>query len=285
MNIFNYIKKVNETIKYYIEILYAKRRYKKTFKKTLLYKAPKTFNEKIQWLKVFEKNKEIIDLTDKYKVRNYVKEKVGKKFLNELIKIYDFPSDIDFKVLPKKFALKLNHGSGWNIICDDKDKISISESIRKLHDWFHYNYYKCGYEWNYQGIVPKILLESFIESPDGKDLIDYKIFCFNGNPKYIQIDVDRFSNHTRCFYNEKWSKQNFTVHYPLYKGKVSKPINFDKMLYIANKLSNGLKFVRVDLYNVNGRIIFGEMTFYPGNGFEKFYPNKYDNILGNYLSL
>lgn len=260
---------------------YAKRRYFDTFHKELDFSNPQTLNEKIQWFKLNRKREIITKLSDKLEVRDYVAKHFDRNILNEIYGIYDSPDEIDFNKLPNQFVIKTNHGSGWNIICRDKTKLNIDDTRRKLKLWLSQDYSTKGREWNYHDIKARILIEKFL----GFNTRDYKFFCFDGKPKYIQVDFERFTNHKRSIYDINWEKQKFGIYYPLSNKKVKKPANLKKMIKVAEKLSADFRFVRVDLYSVRNRVVFGEMTFYPGNGFETFMPSKYDLKLGKLLPI
>jgi len=153
--------------------------------------------------------------------------------------------------------------------------------LQTLKDWLAQNYYDLGREWVYKDIPPKIICEKHL----GLELIDYKIFYFNGEPQIIQLDIDRYSNHSRSIYDTDWNLQPFSLLYPNYKSIIQRPDNLDEMLYVGRKLSKDIPFVRVDLYSIHGTIVFGEMTFFPGNGFEKFSPEEYDYEIGTLLDI
>lgn len=247
---------------------------------------PKTFNEKLQWLKLNNENPLITKCADKYLVREYIKEKIGEEYLIPLLGVYNTPDEIDFDKLPNQFVMKVNWGSGQNIIVKDKSILDIKDANKKLTEWIkkNSNHYYFSFEWSYKNIKPKIIIEKYIEEMSGS-LLDYKFFCFNGIPTYVQIDVDRFTNHKRCFYDMNFIKQNFTTYYPLYTGNIDKPENFEAMIEFSKILSKNFPFARIDFYNLNGNIKFGEITFYHGNGMEPFTPAEWDYKLGDMLKL
>lgn len=246
-------------------------------------KNPKTFNEKTLWLKLNVRDSLGSIIADKYAVREWVKQRVGPDVLIPLLGVYQNTDDIDFDALPDQFVLKSNHGSGMVLVCREKAKLDKNYSLKKLRNWLKINYFSRSGEWQYKGIKPLILAEELL-SPDGP-LEDYKFFCFNGAPKYVQVDFDRFTNHTRTFYNLNWENQKFTTFYPLADKDVPKPGALPKMIEIAEKLSAPFHFVRVDLYYVNKKIYFGELTLHHGGGYEPFFPARFDRILGDELSL
>lgn len=260
--------------------------YKKIMHKTLNLNNPQTFNEKIQWLKLYDSTPIKTKLADKYLVRDWVKEKIGEKYLIPLLGVYDKFEEIDFDKLPNQFVIKCNHGSGWNIIVKDKSKLNLAETKEKLDKWLKTNFaFKYGYELHYRDIKPKIIIEKYV-SNDGKNLYDYKFWCFNGNVKYMQFRND-FSEHLEmCFYDLHWEKQPFYYDHPLYKPDLPKPDNFSEMVNIAQKLCKGFAFVCVDLYRLNdGSIKFGEMTFTRSSGTGKWCDEKYNYKLGQLIKL
>jgi hypothetical protein len=253
--------------------------------KSLNLTDPKTFNEKIIWLKLNYRSPHAQVLADKVAVKSYVSKKLAGVSLMPTLGVYSNAQDIDYDKLPNSFVMKVNHGSGWNILCKDKSKIKTFEINDKLNQWLGINYYDIGKEYQYHAIEPKILCETYMENEDGSPLVDYKIFCFSGEPKYIQVDLDRFGSHRRNYYNIEWEMIPFTTLYPLGNKQIEKPKLLSDMLAIARELANGHPFARVDLYEINNAIYFGEFTFHPGGGFEPFIPQRYDLILGDLLNL
>ncbi len=248
---------------------------------------PKKFNEKIIWLKLHFHVPLLTQLADKFAVRAYVSEKIGDVYLNELYNVYYSVDAIDFDQLPNQFVLKGVHGSSLNIIVKDKSKLDIKKAKKTMRKWMkHCQYKKVGLEWAYKNIEPKIIAEKYLEEEDREVLLDYKFFCFNGKPKFVQIDLERGIEDYRCFYDLDWKKLPFsTVKNTFFEGEVEKPSNFDEMIKLAYNLSENLPFSRVDFYSIKGRTIFGEITFYPADGKKNFVPDKYNEIIGDYLKL
>ena len=245
---------------------------------------PRTFNEKIQWLKVFHRDPLFPKLADKYSVRETVEERVGSWILNELYQVCDDPRDIDWHGLPNSFVLKATHGSGMNVLVRDKSTIDISAVTEQLRNWLKTDYSRFGREWVYRDTSRRIIAEAYLVDANGAVPKDYKVFCFKGLPRYIQVDVDRFTNHTRAFYDLEWNQQPFTTLYPIASGSVSPPEHLRAMLAAAEKLAKGIPFVRIDFYALP-RLVFGEMTFFPGNGTEPFDPPVWDATLGQMITL
>lgn len=210
---------------------------------------------------------------DKVTVRDYIAQKIGEEYLVPSLGVYSDPDEIDFYALPDRFVLKVNWGSGQNIICKDKSTLNIEDAKNKLKQWMqpHSNIYYLSLEWGYKNIQPKILCEQYIEQLDN-NLLDYKFICFNGQPQFVWIDTDRFVDHKRIFYDLEWKRQSFGLGYPIDNRDYSKPENFDKMITFAKVLSDAFPQARVDFYNMNGKIYFGEITFYSGAGHELFTP-------------
>jgi hypothetical protein len=226
-------------------------------------------------------------LVDKYAVRQYVKEKVGEKYLNELIEVYDSTSAVDFDKLPEQFVIKAVHGYHFNLIVNDKSKLNRIKARFLMRKWVSKNQYtRGGLEWAYKGIKPRLIAEKYLSEIGKEDISDYKFFCFDGVPKLLHIDVDRGSVHKRAYYDMDWKKlpiKHDSISF--IEGEAKKPLNFNEMIEIASKLAGKFPFVRVDLYNLNGRIIFGEMTFYPADGRLAFIPDQYNTIIGDYIKL
>ena len=240
-----------------------------------------TYTEKMQWSKLYSDNTLKSELTDKYKVRKWVAEKIGEEYLIDLLGVWDKFEDIDFSTLPDKFVLKTNHGSGTNVIVKDKKSLDIKNTRRKFKDWLDTDFGYKSFELHYATIEPKIIAEKYIETDLG-ELQDYKFLCFGGQPYFCWVDMGRYSNHTRNVYNLEWELQPWNQElYSHYEKPIEKPENFENMVEIAKILSEGFPHVRVDLYNVNGKIYFGEMTFTNGGGFDRIFPSEYDKMLGD----
>lgn len=248
--------------------------------------APKSFNEKLQWLKLYDATPLKTKLADKYLVRNWLSDKVGSEHLIPLLGVWDSFDEIDFEQLPPKFALKANHGSGWNIIVTDKTKLDKAAAKAKFDKWLSLNFaFVSGLELHYKDISPKIIAEQFIENTKG--LIDYRFYCFHGEP--VQVWVDIYSgtrNHRREIYDMEWNKLPLKCTWPSGDGLLDeKPSTFSLMKTYAKLLSKDFKFVRVDFFEVNQVLYMGEMTFIPMGGIGDFSPSKWDIILGEYLNI
>ena len=260
------------------------------FKKVMGYDLnldnPQTFNEKLQWLKLYYRDSLMTKCADKYKVREYIKEKIGEEYLISILGVWNNPDEIDFEQLPNQFVLKVNWGSGQNIIVKDKSKLNIKEAKEKLKIWMRpeYNHYYTGLEWCYKDIKPKIICEKYIQQLNG-DLYDYKFMCYNGKVENLFIVSDRFKHKYLDWYDKDYNFLKFERLYHNSPNGIPKPKNFEKLKELAEKLAKPFPFVRVDFYTFNDGIYFGELTFYPGNGMEPFNPQEWDLKLGNLLEL
>ena len=247
---------------------------------------PKRFTEKIQWRKIYDNSFVYSILSDKYLVRKWIQYKIGDTYLIPLLGVWDNVEEIEFSSLPNSFVLKTNNGCATNIIVKDRQEFNQREAITNLKIWlkepFWFNY---GFEMHYSRIVPKIISEKYMKPDNGKnDLSDYKFYCFKGVPKYCQIIQNRTQGETIDFFDMEWNLQEFVGMNP--KGKNSdvfptKPSNFDEMVNVASILACGFEFVRVDMYEINNKVYFGEMTFTPGSGIGKFNPEQWDKKLGD----
>lgn len=249
--------------------------YKSQTGKTLNLENPVTFNEKIQWLKLYDNTPLKTQLADKYLVRKWIKEKIGEEYLVPLLGVWDNFDEIDFDNLPEQFVLKANHGSGWNIIVKDKTKFNRESAKQKFEIWLKRNYaFEYGFELQYLNIQPKIIAEKYLEEID--QVYDYKFMCFNGKVEFMWVDSDRFTAHKRTFFNKKWERLEIRQKCDTAKYTITKPYNFEKMLQFAELLSKGFAYVRVDFYEINKKLYFGEMTFTSASGIE--FPEPYENV-------
>jgi len=280
------IQKISEVLTKILHLSQEKSirlRYFIVYRKKINLRQPKTFNEKIQYLKLYSEHKELSHLVDKYEVRRFVADRIGEEYLNELINVYNNAEEINYEELPDQFVLKLTHSSGQNIICDDKAKLNYSNTTVKLNRWLKFDYGKFSGEPPYSYVQPRIICEKYLGH--SSELFDYKFFCFNGKPHCVQVDMDRTVAHTRNFYDMNWQLMPFRILFPVKKIELSKPDNFEEMISIAERLSADLKFARIDLFNVKGKLYFGEITLFPGNGFEYCLPVDYENKLGDLVIL
>lgn len=280
----------------YIETYYRKlkpedypRAYKRMFKratgKKLNLKNPVTYREKMQWAKLNDTTPIKTQLSDKILVREWVKNKIGEKYLVPIFGVWDKFEDIDFDSLPESFVLKANHGSRMNLLVQNKNELDLAMVEKLTENWLKTNYaLQFGLEQQYRNIKPKLFAEKNIAAP-GKEAMDYKFLCFDGVPYYCWVDKDRFVDHSRNIYDMEWNLQPWTQGYDSSKTNIPKPENFEEMIQVATVLCEGFSHVRVDLYNIEGEIFFGEMTFTNGGGYERILPEEYDEILGKLWKL
>ncbi len=267
---------------------YLSKKYAAIFNEQISLNYPKKFNEKMQWLKLYDHKPAYTTMVDKYKAREYIKKKIGEQYLIPLVGVWDSIDDIDFDVLPNKFVIKCNHNSGLGMcICKDKSKLDIKKVKKGLKKGLKQDYYLTGREWPYKDVPRKIIAEKFLENNEA-GLTDYKIHCFNGVPKCILVCKDRFSagGLTEDFFSTDWEHMEVKrPNIPNSKAIIPKPEKLDEMLCLAKKLSKNIPFLRVDFYFVDGKIYFSEFTFFPASGFAPFEPAEWDNVFGEWLEL
>lgn len=268
--------------------LYLQIVYKREIGKSLNLKRPITFQEKLQWLKLYNRQAIYSTMVDKFEVKDYVAGIIGEKYIIPTLGVWDNANSIDFANLPNRFVLKTTHDSGGVIICKDKSKFDVQKAISSLNKRLLNKVFYSNREWPYKNVIPRIIAEKYIEMPDNQEMIDYKIYCFNGIPKYIQVIQNRAIDETIDFFDTKWNHQEFTGltrHIKKSKKKIDKPKNLEEMMMISAKLSVNIPFVRIDLYNISGRIYFGEITFFPLSGLGSFTPPIWNEKIGNLIKL
>ena len=249
-------------------------------------KNPVTFSEKLNWLKLYDRNPLYTEMVDKHKVKKYVADIIGEKYIIPTFGTWETFEDIDFNKLPRQFVLKCNHDSGGIVICKNKQIFNYSEAERKISLSLRTNYYHAGREWPYKYVKPKVIAEKFMIEDNNSDLKDYKIFNFNGRPSLIKVDFDRFVNHRRNFYTVDWDFVDMEILYKNSPGNViDKPVKLNEMLELSEKLAKNIPFCRIDFYLIKNEIYFGEITFFPEGGFLKIYPNELDKKFGDLLNL
>jgi len=254
--------------------------------KKLNLKNPQTFNEKIQWLKLYDKRPEYTLLVDKYEAKKYVEKLVGKEYIIPTLGVWNKFEEIDFDKLPDQFVLKTTHDSGGVIICKDKSQLDINATRLLFNKFLKQNFFNITREWPYKNVIPRIIAEKYMVDESGSELKDYKIFNFNGKAKLIQVDFDRFAEHKRNLYSTKWEFIDAQIKYPYNPmHQIERPLQLKKMLWLAEVLSKGFPHVRTDLYSINDKIYFGELTFHHGSGHEKFTPESLNVDLGKSILL
>lgn len=271
---------IQEIRQYNQDKKFVNNHYFSIFSEKIDWKNPKTFNEKIQVFKISKEAEMLWPYVDKVEVRKYIKKTIGEEYLIPIIGIYNNANEINFDKLPKKFVLKTNHGSGWNIICNDKSSLDWFKERENVNEWLSKNFYSDYWrERVYKLIKPKLIIEEYI-GPENSNPVDYKFYCFNGKPLFLRTFKDREKNIKKNTFDINWKPLNFSIDKPNSKTIIEKPSKLKEMVTISQKLSKYFKFVRVDLYCIKNKIYFGELTFTPANGLNKFIPNKYDLYYG-----
>ena len=256
------------------------------FGKFIDFKNPKTFNEKLNWLKLYYRRSDLITLVDKYEVKKYIADKIGEQYVIPTLGVWDKFEDINFNELPNQFVLKCTHDSGGLVVCKDKSKLNLKEVKAKIEKSLTNNYYLWTREWPYKGVKPRIIAEKYMEDQETGELRDYKFFCFNGEPKLMFVASERGLKNTKFdFYDMQFHHMNIVQHYPNSECSIEKPEHFEKMVMLAEKLSAGFPHVRVDFYEANGQVYFGEMTFYHFGAIVPFETEEWDKKIGDWLVL
>lgn len=267
---------------------FYKKEYKKRTGEELNLENPEKYSEKMQYAKLHLNTSMKTKLSDKYAVRNWISDKVGEEFLIPLLGVWNSFSEINFDSLPNKFVLKTNHSSGWNLVVEDKSQIDFKKAKKDFDKWLNRDFSYFGdIQLHYKDIEPKIIAEEFIEDTDG-ELHDYRFLCFNGEVHFCWVDIDIDSENQRYgnVYDLDWNLQPWTLDgLPNTPYKVEQPDAFKEMINIAETLSEGFSHVRVDLYNIDGKIYFGEMTFTSTGGYRLIHPEKYNYVLGDLWKL
>lgn len=266
--------------------LYLKLKFRNRIGRKLNLDNPKTFNAKIQWLKLNDRNDSYTQLVDKYEVKKIVADRIGEEFVIKTLGIYDTFDDIDFGLLPKQFVIKCTHNSGGIVVVKNKKKLDIGSTKKKIAKLLKENYYYQGREYPYKNVKPRILVEEYMKDDKNDDLTDYKVMCFGGRAKMIFTCTERFGDGLKVtFFDLDWNKLPFERHYPASKKRIPKPKNLKKMIELSEKLAKDIPFVRMDWYEINGKLYFGEYTFYPGGGMEEFSPEEWDEKIGDLIDL
>ena len=247
---------------------------------------PKSFNEKLQWLKLHNRKPEYTTMVDKHEAKAYVAERIGDSFIIPTLGVWDSFDEIDFDALPDAFVLKCTHDSGGLVICRDKNTLDKAAAREKISSCLAKNYYWDYREWPYKGVNPRIIAETYLPG-DGGELPDFKFMCFNGKVKSIMVCSQRGTEdglHVTN-YDPQWNVQPFERGYPIAENPVQKPQRLEEMIRLAEQLAEGIPYLRVDFYETQGKIYFGELTFFPGSGYSRFRPREWDEILGSWIRL
>jgi len=268
----------------YLQLLY---RFKMGHRLDL--KNPKTFTEKLQWLKLYNRRPEYTNMVDKYAVKKYVADIIGEEYIIPTLGVWDKPEEINWDSLPNQFVLKTTHGGGGGgvVICKDKQTFNRADAIAKLNQSMRSDIYSGLREWPYKNVPRRIIAEKFIAPEKGQqDLIDYKIYCFNGEPKLIMTADGRFSGDKRFgYYNTEWKAVDITWGAPRPDKDLPRPTQLPQMLKVAAQLSKDIPHARIDLYNVNENVMFGEITMFDSSGLEAITPDDMDAYLGSLIRL
>lgn len=267
---------------------YLEKLYRATFGKELNLENPQTFNEKLQWLKLYDRKPIYTTMVDKYAAKEYVADKIGEEYIIPTLGVWDKFDDIDFDALPDQFVLKCTHDSGGLAICRNKKTFDIAAARKKINRCLKRNYYYTFREWPYKNVKPRIIAEKYMVDESGYELKDYKIFCFDGQPKIMFIATDRANPEEETkfdFFDMEFNHLPFQNGHPNAKKSIMQPKGFKKMKELAAKLSAGIPQVRVDFYDIDGKVYFGELTFSHWSGFVPFDPEEWDYKLGAWIDL
>lgn len=267
---------------------FIKRKFKIRFGKDLDLENPQTYSEKLQWLKLYDRKPIYTTMVDKYEVKKYVADIIGEEYIIPTLGVYEKFDDINFDELPEQFVLKCTHDSGGLVICKDKSQLDYEAAKEKINKSLKRNYFWSNREWPYKDVKPRIIAEKYMVDESGYELKDYKFFCFDGKMKVFFVAKDRGSatEETKFdFFDENFNHLPFTNGHPNSEPPYFKPENFEKMTELAEKLSENIPQLRVDFYNINGQIFFGELTFFHWSGLMPFDPPEWDLKLGEYIKL
>lgn len=280
------------------DTVFIRLKFRKNFGRWPDLRNPRTFNEKLNWLKLHDRNPLYTRMVDKYEAKEYVASIIGDEYIIPTYGVWNRAEDIDFDSLPDKFVLKATHDSGRVIICNDKSKLDRQKAIEEMRKSLRRDFYAVTREWPYKNVRPRIIAEQLLESgglcelASGTDTLgdikDYKFFCFNGRVEFMKIDFDRLTKHKANYYNRKFELLDLeeVVDCPRDPSRdLSRPVNFEHMMDLAEKIAKDCRFLRVDFYEVNGKVFFGEATFYPASGMGKLGPDNVDSEIGKLLEL
>ena len=266
---------------------FLKRMYKINMGKELNLTDPINYTEKLQWLKLYDHRPEYTTMVDKYEVKKYVADRIGKQYVIPLLGVWDSADEIDFDVLPDRFVLKTTHDSGALVICKDKSKLDVKAAKKRLNHFLGRRYYDCNREWPYKNVKPRIIAEQYMEDSTHKELRDYKFFTFGGVPKVLYIAQGRGRGEPTVadFFDMNFNHLPFTIDHDMADVPPEKPACFEEMKRLAAILSEGTPQLRVDFYEVDGKVYFGEMTFFHCSGMEAFHPEEWDKTFGDWVEL
>jgi hypothetical protein len=266
---------------------YVRALYFRSHGRFLSLRHPRTFDEKLQWYKLYYRDPIMTTLSDKYAARLYLEAAGHGALLNELYGVYERVEEIDLAALPERFVLKATHGSNMNIFCRDKKMLDWDAARARMRRWLQTDFFHSGRQWAYKGIPPRLICEKYLENEEFGELLDYKFYCFGGRPEVLWVCSGRYGTRGVAYnaYDMEWNR------IPVFKGKpgsdlaIEKPDNFVAMVALAGELGKGFPFVRIDLYSVRGKLLFGEFTFYPDSGVVPFTPDRYNYFFGDLFVL
>ena len=286
---FNYLAKKG-MLNWLNDKLYIDYMFKYRIGSKMDWENPVTFNEKLQWLKLYDRRPEYHIMVDKYEVKKYVSSRIGDQYIIPTIGLWEKVEDIDFNSLPNSFVLKCTHDSGSIVLCPEKKNFDKEKAISKLRKGLNRDMFYWGREWPYKGLRRRIIAEQFLRDESGTDLKDHKVLCFNGEPKLIELHQNRYtSNQSQDFYDTNWEKlpisQNGVSLYQVTNKRIPKPDTLDEMIVLSRILSKGIPHIRVDWYSIDKKLYFGELTFFDGSGFDPYDDPKDDEMLGSWISL
>lgn len=280
------LKRVKYLMRYIPDQTYLQIYYFLQFKKLCDFRNPATYNEKLNWMKINNRDSLYTKLVDKYEIKEYVSKVIGGGYIIPTLGVWEHFDDINIDMLPKQFVLKCTHDSEGLVIVKDKSIMDKKAAREKIETALKHNFYYVGREWPYKNVHPRIIAEQYMEDHIDKELRDYKFFCFDGIPKIMYIASNRNSGHVNFdFYDMEFNHLDIIQKYPNASEPLRKPECFEEMIYLAKKLSNGFPHVRVDFYEVDGKVYFGELTFFSMSGLTPFKPAKWDYIMGEWLKL
>lgn len=265
--------------------LFLKIKYYCVFGEKLNLKKPEKYNEKLQWLKLYDRKKIYTTMVDKYEVKEYVANIIGKQYIIPTLGVYEYFEEIDFEELPNQFVIKCTHDSGGVIICKDKEKLDMDETRKKINKALKNNYYKKNREWPYKNVKRRIIIEKYMNDNTEEGLKDYKFFCFNGVPKIMYISNDYNKNTTTDFFDMNFNHLDLRMRDPNANIMPKKPEKFDEMKKLCRKLSKNLPHARIDFYIIDNNIYFGEITFFHNAGYSRISPSEWNKILGSWIEI
>ncbi len=278
-------KRVRYALRWLPDKQYIQLNYFAHFHKFANLKNPSTYNEKLNWLKLYDRKPEYVKLVDKYEVKSIIANMIGDEYIIPTLGVWDRFDDINFDELPNQFVLKCTHDSEGLVIVKDKNSLDICAAKEKIENSLKQNFYYIGREWPYKNVKPRIIAEQYMEDHTDRELRDYKFFCFDGAPKALFIATDRANDEVKFdYFDLEFNHLDIKQKYPN-AGLVRKPVTFEKMIDLAKVISKGYPHVRIDFYEVDGKLYFGEFTLYHFGGFMPFQPEKWDKIFGDWLKL